>query len=245
MEDLYSNRKIYRDLSGRQKMFPFRVTAGETDLFIQTSEKGLESVAEEIVNTTREIIKKYIENNPEFETSFSPLPFDKNSDKIIRKMLSESEKAGLGPMATVAGCLAEETGLNLLNFCDEVIIENGGDIFIKSDIPFITGIYAGPNSPFSNKIGLKFNYNHPVGICTSSGTLGHSASFGKADAVCVIAKSAYTADAFATSLCNMVKTDNDIIKALEHAKTQNDIEGVLIIKGDKTGARGNIEIVGI
>ncbi|MGM0418116.1 MAG: UPF0280 family protein [Thermodesulfobacteriota bacterium] len=245
MTDLYSNRKIYRDLSGRQKLFPFRVTSGETDLFIQTSEKSLESVAEKTVNKTRKIIKEYIKINPEFETSFTPLPFDPDSHRIIQKMLSASEKAGLGPMATVAGCLAEETGLNLLKFCDEVIIENGGDIFIKSDIPFITGIYAGEASPFSNKIGLKLNFQHPAGICTSSGTLGHSKSFGKADAVCVISENAYTADAFATSLCNMVKTDNDIVKALEEAKKQKDIKGILIIKGDKTGAEGNIEIVGI
>jgi hypothetical protein len=160
-------------------------------------------------------------------------------------MINAAKKAKTGPMAAVAGALSQETGNYLLNFCNEVIIENGGDIFFKTENEFISSIYAGENSPFSNKIGIKLFYTQPGAICTSSGTLGHSLSFGKADAVTVAANDAYIADAYATAFCNMIKSEKDIKKIAEFAVSKKDVDAIVIIMGKNTGAAGNLELVRI
>lgn len=244
MDDLYSNRKIYRDISKKKELFSFRVSIEETDLYIQASQKDLEELAKKKVIDTRLIIKKFIDKHPHFQTSLKPLNKIVNPPDVIAKMLEASQKANLGPMASVAGALSQETGLFLLNYCEEIVVENGGDIFIKSKNEFTAGIYAGETSPFSNKIGIRLKSKEPIGICTSSGTFGHSLSFGKADAVCVISNDAYIADAFATALCNMVKKDEDINKVLNFASQKKDlIKGVVIVKADKIGAVGELELI--
>lgn len=245
MNNVYSNRNSYRQLITRKELFSFQISIDETDLHIQVSKKGLEEKAKRIVLETREIIKTYIKKHPYFQNTLLPYHEDQNSHDIIKKMVKASKNAGTGPMAAVAGALSQETGIYLLNFCDEVIIENGGDIFFKTKNEFISAIYAGENSPFSNKIGIKVLYEYPASICTSSSTVGHSLSFGKADAVTVTAKDAYIADAYATALCNMVKTDGDIKKTLEFAMSKKEIDGIVIIKGKNTGAAGKIELVRI
>lgn len=245
MNSVYSNRDSYRQLITRKHLFSFQISIDETDLHIQVSEKGLEKKTEKIVIQTRDIIKNYIRKNPEFKTTLVPYPDDPKADSVIQNMIKAAKKAGTGPMAAVAGALSQETGRFLLNFCDEVIIENGGDIFFKTSHEFISAIYAGEKSPFSNKIGIKLFYDTPASICTSSGTFGHSLSFGKADAVTVVSRDAYTADAFATALCNMVKTDEDIKKTVELGISKKEIDALVIIKGNSTGAAGSIELVRI
>lgn len=245
MKNVYSNRNSYRQLIAKKHLFSFQISIDETDLHIQVSEKGLEKKAEKKVIQTRDIIKAYIKTHPEFQTTLLPFPEDLKAHIVIQNMIKAAKKADTGPMAAVAGALSQETGNYLLNFCDEVIIENGGDIFFKTHNEFISAIYSGENSPFSNKIGIKLFYTTPASICTSSGTLGHSLSFGKADAVTVVSQDAYIADAYATALCNMVKTDEDIKKTVELGISKKEIDAIVIIKGNSTGAAGNIELVRI
>ncbi len=246
MQDPYHNRSIYRSLSlNKNHLRSFRITIKETDLLIKASKKNLYKKAEKKIMEVRAGIKDYIKKNPDFLTSLVPLKKNKSKNPVIDNMLKASKKANLGPMAAVAGAFSQEVGNHLLKFCNEVIIENGGDIFIKTDSESITGIYAGKNSPFSNKVGIRLKKNSSFGICTSSGTFGHSLSFGNADAVSVISENAYTADAFATALCNMVKSCDDIEKTLDFASEQNDITGVVIVFREKIGAVGDLELVNI
>ena len=148
-------------------------------------------------------------------------------------------------MAAVAGAVSKFVGKKLLEFSDEVIVENGGDIFIKSNSDRTIGIYAG-NSPLSGKIALRINKdNTPCGICTSSGTVGHSLSFGKADAAVVIHPDASVADACATALGNMVKIPKDIEGALSYINNIPKIGGALVICGEALGVIGDIEILRI
>ena len=145
-------------------------------------------------------------------------------------------------MAAVAGAISEMVGAELLNYSEEVIIENGGDIFISSKRDRIVAIYAG-NSPLSEKYGVEINAaDTPMGVCTSSGTVGHSFSFGKADAAVIIASSATLADAAATAIGNMVTTREDIDKALDYARSSSLLKGVIIIKDDSMGVWGNIRL---
>ncbi|MDY0133240.1 MAG: UPF0280 family protein [Desulforegulaceae bacterium] len=245
MNNPYSNRNSYRKLISKKHFFSFQISIEETDIHIQVPKNGLEKKAEEIIIETRKVIKDYIKKHPDFKTTLLPYPEDPISHPVIQKMINAGKKTNTGPMASVAGAVCQETGYYLLNFCDEFIIENGGDVFFKTKNEFISAVYSGKNSPFSNKLGLKLSSSSALSICTSSGTLGHSLNFGKADSVTIASKDAYLADGYATALSNMVKTDEDIKAVIELAMSKKEIEAIVIIKDNKTGAAGKIELVRI
>jgi len=160
-------------------------------------------------------------------------------------MIRATQCAGVGPMAAVAGAMAEAVGKDLLRESPEVIVENGGDLFLRSLKGMKVGIYAG-DSPLSFRLGLMVPAReHPWGICTSSGTVGPSLSFGKADAVCVLASSASLADAAATAVGNLVRSPQDLERGLEKAQTIEGLTGVVIILGKKLAAWGPIELTEI
>jgi ApbE superfamily uncharacterized protein (UPF0280 family) len=145
-------------------------------------------------------------------------------------------------MAAVAGAIAESVSKDLLQFSKEVIIENGGDIYLSTSKERTIGIYAG-DSPLSLKIGIVIDSEEtPLGVCTSSGTLGHSLSFGKADAVSVLSKSAALADAVATAVGNIVKEKKDIELGLGRGREIEGALGILIIVGEKMGVWGDVRL---
>ena len=157
-------------------------------------------------------------------------------------MLEAADKARVGPMASVAGAIAECVGSELLGFSPEVIVENGGDIYLRSLRKRVIGIFAG-SSPLSGKIGLEINgRDTPLGICTSSGTVGHSLSCGEADAVIAISGSATLADAAATAIGNRIKEPADISAGIEAAKSIVGLKGVIIIIGSDMGLWGEVKI---
>jgi hypothetical protein len=157
-------------------------------------------------------------------------------------MLRHSKTAGVGPMASVAGAVAEFVGRDLLKHSESVIVENGGDIYLKVVRDTRVGIYAA-DSPLSLKLAIRvLPEETPLGLCTSSATVGHSLSFGIADAVCVKSKSAILADAAATRICNRIKKKEDIKDAIEEGLRISGVLGVLAIVGDTMGAAGGIEL---
>jgi hypothetical protein len=158
-------------------------------------------------------------------------------------MIRTSRLANVGPMAAVAGAMAEWVSKDLLELSREVIVENGGDIYLATSKERTIGIYAA-ESPFSLKIGVVIRPEEtPLGICTSSGTVGHSLSFGKADAVCIVSKSAALADAAATAVGNIIQEKKDIELGLERGKEIEGVLGTLIIVGDKMGVWGDIKLI--
>lgn len=234
--------RFYRNSVLRGKLINFEVIEEETDLLI-SAEKDLKMLASERVSIYRKIIKDYIKKHPEFQKSLTPLAPDLTAQPIIQAMLDAGTRAGVGPMAAVAGAIAEYVGRDLLAHSNEIIIENGGDIFINSAKERLVSIYAG-TSKLSNKIGIRLMPpNCPVGLCTSSGTVGHSLSFGRADACVIKAKSAIIADAYATKLGNMVATAEDLQKTIQIAKNISDIDATLIIVGEHMAVSGDFEIV--
>ena len=158
-------------------------------------------------------------------------------------MVKAGRQAGVGPMAAVAGAIAGRVGRGLLKITDQVIVENGGDVFIKTNSPVTVGIFAGP-SPLSMQLGVRLGgRQNPVGVCTSSGTVGHSLSFGQADAVCVVADSCAVADAAATSIGNLIHSATDIQNAINAAQRMTMVAGIVIIAGEKIGVWGELELV--
>jgi ApbE superfamily uncharacterized protein (UPF0280 family) len=234
--------RTYRNLARPENLLSYNVKVKETDLDIH-SETDVRGAARELVLTYRNQIESYIAAHPEFETALIPWSVPGPAPEIIKRMAQAGKAAHTGPMASVAGAIAEMVGTGLLEHTQSVIIENGGDVFVKSKQPVTVGIYAGSSS-FSMKIGLLITpSDHPVAVCTSSGTIGHSISLGKADAVCVVSDSCFLADAAATAIGNKVQTKRDFENAMAFGKNIQHVTGIVIILGEHIAMWGDIEIV--
>ena len=240
---MFENR-TYRHLHQKKGLVSFNVTVRETNLNIQ-AETDLTDLALESVLECRNALETYIGFHLEFVTSLIPLDRLFPVPPLIADMLEAGRLARVGPMAAVAGAVAEYTGKTLLHHSREVIVENGGDIFVKSDSDTVFGIYAG-TSPFTMTTGIRITKGErPYGLCTSSGTFGHSKSFGRADAATVLSDSCPLADAVATKLGNMVKTGGDIKHAIDAGKAIPGVRGIVIIIGENIGLWGDLKLVSL
>ena len=234
--------RFYRSWAGCGGLVDFKIKIFETDLHV-CCDRPLQKEAEKAVLEYRKQILDYMDDNGSFRDSLRPLSEDRNAPPIVRDMIKDSATAGVGPMAGIAGAIAEYTGRDLLDRCSQIIIENGGDIFIKSDIERKVSVYAG-DSPLSGRVCLKIDpARTPLGVCTSSGTVGHSKSFGVADAATIIADSATLADCAATQAGNLVKGPEYLKKAIDYARSIKGVKGALIIQGSKLATWGEVELV--
>lgn len=233
----------YRRWVKSDGLVTFEVKEAQTDLLISAS-RNLEKQARESVLNLRGQIESYIKKDRSFYSSLEPVKVASDAPDIVKTMSGAAEKAGVGPMAAIAGAIAEYVGRGLAVYSDEIIVENGGDIFIKTNIIRRIGIFAGEFSPFTGKIALEIGPSQKgVGVCTSSGTISHSLNFGKADAVCIISDNTALADAVATIAGNAIKAKDDIEKGINIAKSVDGVKGVLIIIQDKMGSWGDIKLV--
>ncbi len=237
-------KRTYRNRISTGSLVSFQATVKETDLYI-CAETDCTSAALKSVHKYRGFIEEYIIQHPNFSDSMTPVVQDPFAPAIVREMIEAGARCGVGPMASVAGAIARYVGLDLLEYSGNIIIENGGDIFMrfKDGRDITVGIFAG-DSPLSYKVSLKMKTGgNTLGICTSSGTIGHSTSFGRADAVCVSSESSTLADAAATSIGNRLKGEGDITRALDYGMGIEGVQSVLIIMGDKLGMQGDMELV--
>ena len=194
----------------------------------------------------RQDLKRYISMNQDFLLSIEPLKYNSdNLSPIVLKMYESSTKSDIGPMACVAGTISEMS-LNYLieNGSDYSIVENGGDIALINDQTVLCGIYSN-NEILGNNIAFKIKpRKKPLGICTSSGKIGHSISFGQSDSVTVISKSPSIADGLATRIANEVTgedSESNVSNALEIAEGYREFfNGVLIISGENVGTVGKL-----
>lgn len=229
--------RFYRGLVHSKGLKVFTIRVEETNIEIR-AQQDLRRQAMHYVKKFRAQIIDYIQRHSEFKTSLVPVEVEENAAEIVRAMAMAGKLANVGPMAAVAGAIAEFVGRKLLRHSPEIIVENGGDIFICSAQQRQIAIYAG-DSPLSLKLGLRLDpAPQGVGVCTSSATIGHSLSFGKADAAVVIASSAALADAVATAVGNRVTLPSTIEPALDFALSIPGVHGAVVILGDKVGAAG-------
>lgn len=234
--------RAYRDRAGRRLACEL-VKVQETDLAVYTDCPPVADRARQLVIELRGYLEAYIRQYPEFAVTLGPWQTDELAPAIVREMILASQNAGVGPMAAVAGAIAQQVGTGLLAQAREVVVENGGDIFIHTRHSATIGLFAG-DSPLSMKLGLQFEGpTMPRGVCTSSGRIGHSRSFGNADAVCVACASCAAADAAATAIANRVSSAKAIEKAIAWGRTIPDVEGIVIIVGDKIGVWGKMTLV--
>lgn len=240
--------RTYRSQFNTERFKGFVVNYLETDLWIgidpDSFREEMKEIAFEKIKDLREKFDVYIETEPFFKKSLKPFQPGESAPFEAQEMALAAEKAGIGPMATVAGLFAREVGEEILkNFSvEELLIENGGDIYVILKDEMVLSVFAG-ESILSERMGLVIPTGQKkLGICTSAGTVGPSISYGVSDAVVVVCEDVLLADAFATAFGNKVKSPNHVEKVIKQAENFPEIQSLLIICEDKIGIKGENEV---
>ncbi|MDP2791780.1 MAG: UPF0280 family protein [Rectinemataceae bacterium] len=248
--------RFYREGMGA-RFHSWTLAHKESDLWIGVDpaswSPAMEGVAKEALLAARSEIEAYgaLHTGPKgFFDSLEPLEDDASAPLLVRTMLAAARSTavgkcpGVGPMAAVAGAVAEHVGRALQDAfqCAEIIVENGGDLWLAFTRPLEIAVFAG-DSPLSGLVGVEIDAElSPCGLCTSSGTVGPSLSFGRADAAVALCRDAATADAWATALGNMIQSASDIEPSLEQLREAEELLGALVVMGDKMGIRGQFRL---
>lgn len=254
--------RTYRKAMGLTRFASITFAVGESDLWIgyapaSTDGKALATEGSRLLRRLRNEILAY--PDPTFLSSFVPLKEkgykdrDKEKEKetgvdpdspFIAGMLKASRLSGTGPMASVAGAIAQEVGSFLKKefSLEEIVVENGGDLYIDVLKPLPVTLFAGDN-PLSGKVSIVVEPKHcPLGVCTSSAKVGHSFSFGRADAVMVACSDAALADAYATAFCNKVREASDVQRVSEEMNEKGQILSALVLLDTKLALCGQLEV---
>jgi hypothetical protein len=189
----------------------------------------------------RRLLERYIGRHPEFRTSLVPVVLLAEAPEAARRMAAASTLTGLGPMAAVAGTLAQLGAEAAIGAgCSEAIVENGGDIYIHSTSAVTIGLYAGDNA-IAGKLAFRLQpHRLPLALCSSSSTMGHSLSLGRCELATVIAKEAALADAAVTLVCNLIKSERDLMPVLNDVGAIAGIEGIFAVYSGKVGMWGDL-----
>ena len=189
----------------------------------------------------RKILEDYIRLHPEFQHSLEPIELRPDAPDVAQRMARAAALVGVGPMAAVAGAMAQlaaEAGLQA--GAEETIVENGGDIYLQTTGPVIIGLFSG-GSEKNNQLAFEIKpEDTPVSVCSSSGKMGHSMSLGQCDLATVVSKDAALADAAATQAANLVREIEDVETALNRIAIIEAVDGVLIVKNGNIGLAGNL-----
>ncbi len=239
-------KRTYRQNMGAGRFTSISLTVQETDLWIgwtgTVDQVQLVSTAKALVRQLR--LELLGHPDPRFLTSLVPLEKQSAAGELSNVMHNASQRAGTGPMAAVAGAIAQAVGKALKQkfSLGEIVVENGGDLYIDVLKPLSVNLYA-PTSAFSGKLSVVVPPTDcPMGVCTSSGRIGHSLSFGRADAVLVAAQDAALADALATAGCNQVQTKSDAARVCTALSSQEGVLSVLVVFEDTLAIGGRLEV---
>ncbi|MDD1704877.1 MAG: UPF0280 family protein [Methanoregula sp.] len=214
---------------------PFRFR--ETIAIILVDDPAHSAAAKRGMIEARQVIEGYIQRDPFFKATFDPYTPD-SDERVIITMCDATRRAGVGPMAAVAGTIAWEGLLAMKDAgADFGVIDNGGDIALTSDRAINVGVHAGEAS-LSNRIAFVVPPQDGIlGVCTSSATVGPSISFGVADAVTIFSKNVALADAWATRVCNQIRPDDHTVF---DEIDPSEVSGVFAIMGDSTATWGHL-----
>ncbi|BBE17866.1 hypothetical protein AQPE_2025 [Aquipluma nitroreducens] len=241
-------QRTYRNQFSQQRFRSFVVNYKETDLWIGVDPGSFRDEMQEValakVIALRTEMEAYLLNDPVFGRTFEPHAVKPNAPEIVNRMADAARRAEVGPMAAVAGAFSEAVGQHLMQqfSIQEIVVENGGDIFLKINRNLLMSVYAG-NSPLSGKIGIEIQASEsPLGVCTSAGTVGPSVSLGKTDATMIICRNTALADALATRFGNLVQVPEDVQQVTQQTVPFPEILSAVIICWDKIGIRGQFEM---
>ena len=222
-----TQKRIYRTFTHREAVF--RICCDRFD-----------AVTAEIVRQRR-TLEDYIDRHPDFRHSLEPLELCTNAPEVAQRMAQAARLVGVGPMAAVAGAMAQCAGeAGLEAGAREAIVENGGDIYLRAAEPVTIGLDTG-RAKLTNRLAFSLQaHDTPISICSSSGQMGHSESLGECDLATVVAADAALADAAATQAANLVRIAEDVDPALERITAIEGIDGVMIVKDERVGLAGQL-----
>ena len=236
--------RSYRSRFSNDERRWFCVKFLESDLWIGVDSgsyrASMEADTYAMLVDLRRQMDAYLLMDPQYKTALTPYNAGLEAPNILKEMSRVSHKTGIGPMSAVAGAVAKKVAEFLGT--KEVIVENGGDIYAQAASDMDISVFAG-QSPLSEKIGLHIPAaDFPLGICTSSGTVGPSLSLGRADAVMIVCKDVLLADSYATAMANRIKTVNDLQSVIDRISDLPDILGAIAVKDDRMAITGCYEL---
>ncbi len=231
---------------GSARFSSFSLSIGESDVWIgfqgYADKNSLLAETKTLLRRLRRELVDY--GDPQLFTSFVPLKPKGEISELLRIMFNAGDRSGTGPFSSVAGAIAERLGRHLKDqfSLSEIVVENGGDLYIDVQKPLAVQLFA-PTSPLSGKLSIIVDPSYgPLGVCTSSGKIGHSISFGRADAVMVACKDAALADAYATAYCNRVSGKEDVRKVCEALTRQEEVLSAVVVFEDTLAVGGHLEV---
>ncbi len=197
-------------------------------------------VTYEIVRQRR-LLERYIARHPAFLTALEPIDPMAGAPDVAVRMAGAAALVGVGPMAAVAGAMAQMVVESVLAAgAEEAIVDNGGDIFMKTVAPATVSLDAGEGAVGDKLSFLVKPEDTPLAICSSSGKMGHSFSFGRCDLATVVARDGALADAAATLAGNIVRRPTDVKRTLDRVVRIAGVSGVLIVVGGNVGMAGRL-----
>jgi hypothetical protein len=234
--------RYYRDWVRQDDLVTFEVKLRQTDLQVRAHADLRDEALREVKRFRRDI-EVYAETHPGFVEALNSWEDDPSAPDVVRDMLRSTALYGVGPMAAVAGAIAQAVGRKLLELSSEVIVENGGDVFLRMNRPVKLLLYSGEESPFRRRLVLRIDApGESRGVCTSSARVGPSLSFGETDAVLTVASNAALADAAATAIGNRVLRPEDVTGVLEEEKSRGLLRGAVVTVGRTFGAFGEVQL---
>ncbi len=229
----------------RARIFGERRRFKESSILFKSDKRSAIDAAISAIRINRTELETYIARRPEFQCTLNPVQVEDNAPLVVRLMAQATRPFEVGPMAAVAGVLADLAVEAMLSVGAKVaIVENGGEVSAVSDEVFTVALHAG-RSALSNKLGFQIIPSDcPIGVATSSATVSHALSFGQADAATVFADTAGVADGAATAICNAVRgsdVEASVRDGLAYAKGFIGlIRGVVVVREKYVGSVGKI-----
>lgn len=214
---------------------------GETAVTVISDEEYIR-VAEQAIFEARERILRKISEDPYFATTYDPYPVSEDDDPLIKRMCQASLLAGVGPMAGVAGAIAVFAVERMVEAgASYAIVENGGDIALRIDRDITVGVFQ-DDDRFRELAFRIPKRNGIFGICSSSGKVGPSVSFGKSGISTVFSDDVILADACATALGNMIRDggQEEMSRALEEIGGIHGVDGCVSISNGLYASIGDV-----
>ncbi|MBM9536798.1 UPF0280 family protein [Desulfobulbus alkaliphilus] len=210
------------------------------DTNLRIASEAFDLVTNAVVAERRKL-EHYIARHPEFRTALVPVVLLDDAPEVAHRMAAAADRTGLGPMASVAGTLAQAGAeAAMAAGCREAIVENGGDMYVHSDATVTIALYAGDNS-IGTRLAFRISPRDlPLALCSSSARMGHSLSFGRCDLATVTAREGALADSAVTLACNLIRSEHDLAPVLDDVGSIPGVIGIFAVHSGKIGMWGHL-----
>lgn len=237
--------KEYRSLLSQNDMVRFSLCWKYSDIVISIDKENWHDAIPYLALMALKHAYSNLETyrHPEWFSSYKPIDAYPNAPLLLKRMSEAAHSADVGPMAAVAGAIADlllETLSNAytFSFCS---IENGGDCAIVSTRATYVAL-ASESARFQGFLTLELPPGH-WGVATSSGTVGHSINFGQADTCTIVASSGALADAWATRCSNAIHDKSTLEQTAWLVDTTDQIDAFFGCIGEHMCYKGKFKLL--